>query len=169
MLWQLTFCLGCIGIYFSLYVLCCKTDFLSDTFLASLVCIIPYVDGCVKILEAESETCNILLLVMKIMCDDWRIILWYLLEVWECEHFFKKDFNCEDWRKGCVSYLSVLTGVGWICFSQKFAKGGDCWIFVCWLHFCLKQIFNSDVEHNVQHPDLVCTFCALPMFTHALA
>ena len=42
-----------------------------------------------------------------------------------------------------------LTGVGWICFSQKFAKGGDCWIFVCWLHFCLKQIFTSDVEHNV--------------------
>jgi len=24
-----------------------------------------------------------------------------------------------------------------------------CWIFVCWLQFCLKQIFISDVEHDV--------------------
>jgi len=42
-----------------------------------------------------------------------------------------------------------LFGLGSSCFSQKFAKGGDCWIFVCWLQFCLKQIFTSDVEHDV--------------------
>jgi hypothetical protein len=48
-----------------------------------------------------------------------------------------------------VCYLAVLTGVGLICFSQKFAKEGDCWICVCWLHFCLKQIFTSDVGHNI--------------------
>ena len=45
--------------------------------------------------------------------------------------------------------LSSLFGLGSSCFSQKFAKGGDCWIFVCWLQFCLNQIFTSDVEHNV--------------------
>jgi len=45
--------------------------------------------------------------------------------------------------------LSSLFGLGSSCFSQKFAKGGDCWIFVCWLHFCLKQIFTSDVEQIV--------------------
>jgi len=45
--------------------------------------------------------------------------------------------------------LSSLFGLASSCFSQKFAKGGDCWIFVCWLHFFLKQIFTSDVEHNV--------------------
>jgi hypothetical protein len=21
------------------------------------------------------------------------------------------------------------------CFGQKFAKGIDCWVFICWLHF----------------------------------
>jgi len=41
-----------------------------------------------------------------------------------------------------VCYLSDLFGLASVCFSQKFAKGGDCWIFVCWLHFCLKQIFK---------------------------
>jgi len=45
----------------------------------------------------------------------------------------------------CLSSLFVL---GSSCFSQKFAKGGDCWIFVCWLQFCPKQIVTSDVEHN---------------------
>ena len=31
----------------------------------------------------------------------------------------------------------------------KLPSKTNCWIFVCWLHFCLKQIFTSDVEHNV--------------------
>jgi len=48
-----------------------------------------------------------------------------------------------------VCYLSVLIGLASSCFSQKFAKGGDCWIFVCWLQFCLKRIFTSDVENDV--------------------
>ena len=66
-----------------------------------------------------------------------------------------------------MCYLSVLTGVGLICFSQKFAKGGDCWIFVCWLHFCLKQIFTSDVEHNVptSRPGLYVLFLCLDLRT----
>jgi len=48
-----------------------------------------------------------------------------------------------------VCYLSALFGQGSVCFSQKFVKGGDFWIFVYWLHFCLKQIFKSDVGHDV--------------------
>jgi len=46
-------------------------------------------------------------------------------------------------------YLSTLLGLASGCFSQKFAKGGDCWIFECWLHFCLNQIFKCDVGHDV--------------------
>jgi hypothetical protein len=103
-LWQLTVCLGCTGIYFSLYVLCCKTLMIPSS---SLVCLIPCVNCCVKTLEAESETCNILLLCP----EDY---------VW--------------WLK---NYIVVLKH-----WKQNL-------IFVCWLHFCLKQIFTSDVEHNV--------------------
>ena len=71
-------------------------------------------------------------------------------------------------KVACVISL-FLTGMGWICFSQKFAKGGDCWIFVCWLHFCLKQIFTSDVEHNVPTSRVVLYILGWPMFMHAHA
>ena len=43
-----------------------------------------------------------------------------------------------------------------------------CWIFVCWLKFFLKQIFTSDMEHDVptsRHG--FCVFCTLPYFSHA--
>ena len=46
-------------------------------------------------------------------------------------------------------YLSALIGLALGCFSRKFVKGGDCWIFICWVHFCLKQIFKCDVGHDV--------------------
>jgi len=67
-----------------------------------------------------------------------------------------------------VCGLSSLFGLDSGCFSQKFATGGDCWIFVRWLQFFLKQIFTSDMEHDVptsRHG--FCVFCTLPYFAHA--
>ena len=148
MLWQLTVCLRC---YRNLFFLICPPLQVSDSLwwylLVSLICILPSVNYFVKILEAVPEIYDIPLLVLKIMM--WlRIYMWYRVVIWGYVPFFKEDLFCEDWRKGCVC-LSSLFGLGSSCFSQKFAKEGDCWIFVCWLHFCLKQIFTLDVEHNV--------------------
>jgi len=65
-----------------------------------------------------------------------------------CEPFFMEDCFVKIEEKVACG-LSSLFGLGSSCFSQKFANGGYCWIFVCCLQFCLKQIFTSDVEHVV--------------------
>jgi len=101
-----------------------------------------------KILEAESEICDILLLVLKILMWLKNCMFGIFLVIWVCVPFFKEDFLCVKIEEKVACGLSSLFRLS-SCFSQKFAKGGDCWIFVCWLHFCLKQIFTSDVEHNV--------------------
>jgi len=87
-------------------------------------------------LEAESEICGILLLVLKIM-------MWqkdYGLGICEKSEFVylssRKIFFVKIEEK-VACCLSSLFGLGSSCFSRKFAKVGDCWIFVCWLHFCL--------------------------------
>jgi hypothetical protein len=44
-----------------------------------------------------------------------------------------------------------------------------CWIFVCWLHFCLKQIFKCDVGHDVPTSWQGSVWLVhVPWFTHAL-
>jgi len=65
----------------------------------------------VKILEAESEICGILLIVLKIMM--WlKIYMWYLLVIWALWTFLQGRLFCEDWRKGCVwSLFFVWTGL----------------------------------------------------------
>jgi len=102
MLWQLTVCLGCYGnLFFHICPLLQVSDSLLLYLFGSLICIFPSVNYFVKILEAESEICDILLLVLKILM--WlKIYMWYLVVIWVCVPFFKEEFFCEDWRKGCM-------------------------------------------------------------------
>jgi len=78
---------------------------------------------------------------------------YYVMAVspWVCVH--------DDWRNGCfVSLWSVYLAS--VCFSQKFAKGGDCWVFVL-ASLLLKQIFLYDVGYGVPTSwhGSVCTVC----------
>jgi len=50
-----------------------------------------------------------------------------------------------------VRCLSSLFGLASVCFSQKFAKGGDCWIIVCWLHFCYNKYSCTMLDMMFQH------------------
>jgi len=40
-------------------------------------------------------------------------------------------------------------GVNTTCYVQNRIYIRPFWIFVCWLQFCLKQIFTSGLEHDV--------------------
>jgi len=102
-LWQLTVCLGCYGnLFFLICPLLQVSDFLRWYLFVSLVCIFPCVVYFVKILEAESEICDILLLVLKILM--WLKsylfgIFFSNLSLWT---FLQGRLFSEDWRKGCV-------------------------------------------------------------------
>ena len=103
-----------------------------------------------KILEAESEIYDILLLVLKIfdVTEELYVCLVSISNLSFVNLSSRKIIFVKIEEK-VVCCLSSLFGLCSSCFSQKFVKERDCWIFVCWLHFCLKQIFTSDVEHNV--------------------
>jgi hypothetical protein len=78
--------------------------------------------------------------------------------------FFIGMGSC-SWRNGHV-YPSVLLVLALICFSQKVAKRGDCWVFVL-AALLLKQIsLFSKLEPMFQH--VVRQFCKMldTMFQH---
>jgi hypothetical protein len=74
---------------------------------------------------------------------------------------------CAHALGGMVSlYPSVSYVLALICFSQKFAKGGDCWVFVL-AALLLKQIFLlCKLEPMFQH--VVRRLCKMldTMFQH---
>jgi hypothetical protein len=68
----------------------------------------------------------------------------------------------EKWYFVSLCFISI----GLICFSQKFAKGGDCWVFVL-AALLLKQIsLFCKLEPNFQH--VVRQLCKMldTMFQH---
>jgi len=73
-------------------------------------------------LEAESEICDILLLVLKILMWLKNYLFGIFLVTSVCELFFKEDCFVKIEEK-VMCGLSSLFGLGSSCFSQKFAKG----------------------------------------------
>lgn len=142
--WTFNFCM--LGICFLVWPL-----------LQKLWCsyVVPFISNllywwclCVKKYDCRFWELDIILKSEE--CCDWSIICMVLLGNTRAVYFLHGWSTFEEWRKlyVCLS-LWQLIRLGWICFSQKCAKGGDCGIFVCWLHYCLKQIFSTDVEHDV--------------------
>jgi hypothetical protein len=88
------------------------------------------------------------------------VSLWIL-----CASCFFIGMGSCSWRNGLL-YPSVLYVLALLCFSQKFAKGGDSWVFVL-AALLLKQIsLFCKLEPIFQH--VVRQLCKMldTMFQH---
>jgi len=111
-------------IYFSLYVRCCKSLILYVHVLIYFI-LSAYVHVLIilwKILEAEFEICDILLLVLKIMM--WlKNYMWYLLVIWVLWTFLQGRFFLRRLKKRlCVVYLLCLD-CAQVVLAKNFPKG----------------------------------------------
>ena len=70
---------------------------------------------------------------MLVYCSLWRSCMETVFK----DSYYSSLYLCVYVEKKKCSWSICLSSICMviICFSKKFAKGGVCWVFGCWLHF----------------------------------
>ena len=148
----------------------CLWEFISLCFILwEFISPLVFLWGCVYLYFAAAYASNVLgvYFSLGVSCALFlKMFFWSNVEV--C--YFLSIWVLVLKQKKVWMYLSYVFCMAWDCFSKKFAKRGDCWVFEVLASLLLKQIFIHDVGYDVPtswHSSM-CPVC-VPCLTRALS